>query len=56
MPGGTSDGGDNTRGSIDLTVNVLSMAYWPTYQPMEVNIPPEMAKYQVRAIWSLIVG
>ena len=24
---------------IDLTVNVLSMAYWPTYQPMEVNIP-----------------
>lgn len=31
---------------LDLTVNVLSMAYWPTYQPMEVNIPPEMAKYQ----------
>ena len=31
---------------IDLTVNVLSMAYWPTYQPMEVNIPGEMSKYQ----------
>lgn len=31
---------------IDLTVSVLSMAYWPTYQPMEVNIPAEMAKYQ----------
>ena len=24
---------------IDLTVSVLSMAYWPTYQAMEVNIP-----------------
>ena len=33
---------------IDLTVNVLSMAYWPTYQPMEVTVPTEMAKYQVR--------
>ena len=32
-------------GSIDLTVNVLSMAYWPTYQPMEVNIPVEMSNY-----------
>eukprot|EP00095_Tigriopus_kingsejongensis_P003490 maker-scaffold875_size86197-snap-gene-0.15 protein:Tk03490 transcript:maker-scaffold875_size86197-snap-gene-0.15-mRNA-1 annotation:"PREDICTED: cullin-4B-like" len=31
---------------IDLTVNVLSMAYWPTYLPMEVNIPPELAKHQ----------
>jgi len=31
---------------IDLTVSVLSMAFWPTYQPMEVNIPGEMAKYQ----------
>ena len=24
---------------IDMSVSVLSMAYWPTYQPMEVNIP-----------------
>jgi cullin-4 len=32
--------------AIDLTVNVLSMAYWPTYQPMEVNIPSEMARFQ----------
>merc|ERR1712001_469148 len=41
---------DNMQNSaeykIDLTVNVLSMAYWPTYQPMEVNIPGEMSKYQ----------
>ena len=26
---------------IDLTVSILSMAYWPTYQAMEVNIPSE---------------
>jgi len=32
--------------AIDLTVNVLSVAYWPTYQPMEVNIPGDMPKYQ----------
>ena len=31
---------------LELTVSVLSMAYWPTYQPMEVHIPVEMAKYQ----------
>ena len=24
---------------LDMSVSVLSMAYWPTYQPMEVNIP-----------------
>ena len=36
----------NCESPIDLTVNVLSMAYWPTYQPMEVHIPGEMAKYQ----------
>lgn len=37
---------NSTDYKIDLTVNVLSMAYWPTYQPMEVNIPGEMSKYQ----------
>merc|ERR1712198_696044 len=37
---------NSTEYKIDLTVNVLSMAYWPTYQPMEVNIPGEMSKYQ----------
>lgn len=31
---------------IDLTVSVLSMAYWPTYQVMEVNIPGELSRYQ----------
>ena len=36
---------DNTTNAsdykLDLTVSVLSMAYWPTYQAMEVNIPGE---------------
>ena len=27
---------------IDMSVSVLSMAYWPTYQPMEVNIPGKL--------------
>ena len=31
---------------IDLTVNVLSMAFWPTYPVMNVLIPPYMLKYQ----------
>ncbi|XP_060039727.1 cullin-4A isoform X2 [Erinaceus europaeus] len=33
-------------GSIDLTVNILTMGYWPTYTPMEVHLPPEMVKLQ----------
>ncbi|XP_067008215.1 cullin-4A [Anabrus simplex] len=32
--------------SIDLTVNVLTMGYWPTYPVMEVNLPLEMVQYQ----------
>ena len=31
---------------IDLTVSVLSMAFWPTYPVMNVLIPPYMLKYQ----------
>ncbi|XP_071837977.1 cullin-4A-like [Apostichopus japonicus] len=31
---------------IDLTVNILTMGYWPTYAPMEVLIPSEMIKLQ----------
>ena len=37
---------DSVEHRIKLTVNVVSMAYWPTFQPMEVNIPSEMTKYQ----------
>uniref|UniRef100_A0A6Q2WZP6 Cullin family profile domain-containing protein n=1 Tax=Esox lucius TaxID=8010 RepID=A0A6Q2WZP6_ESOLU len=31
---------------IELTVNILTMGYWPTYTPMEVHLPPEMVKLQ----------
>uniref|UniRef100_A0A480VDT6 Cullin-4A isoform 1 n=1 Tax=Sus scrofa TaxID=9823 RepID=A0A480VDT6_PIG len=33
-------------GSIDLTVNILTMGYWPTYTPMDVHLTPEMVKLQ----------
>lgn len=33
-------------GSIDLTVNILTMGYWPTYTPVEVHLTPEMIKLQ----------
>lgn len=32
--------------AIDMTVSVLTMGFWPTYQPVEVNLPPYMLKYQ----------
>ncbi|XP_064638709.1 cullin-4A-like [Lineus longissimus] len=33
-------------GSIDLTVNILTMGYWPTYVPMETHLPQEMVQFQ----------
>ncbi|KAM8975573.1 cullin-4A [Pelodytes ibericus] len=33
-------------GNIDLTVNILTMGYWPTYTPMDVHLPAEMVKLQ----------
>ncbi|ELT94808.1 hypothetical protein CAPTEDRAFT_227595 [Capitella teleta] len=33
-------------GISELTVNILTMGYWPTYTPMEVNLPEAMVKYQ----------
>ena len=35
-----------TNDKIDLTVSVLSMAFWPTYAVTNVLIPPYMLKYQ----------
>jgi cullin-4 len=29
-------------GNIELTVNILTMGYWPTYTPMDVNLPEEV--------------
>lgn len=34
-----------SEGSIDMSVSILTMGYWPNYQPMEVNLPPEMVQY-----------
>lgn len=33
----------NIPGNIELTVNILTMGYWPTYVPMEVHLPPEVS-------------
>ncbi|EFO23722.1 hypothetical protein LOAG_04763 [Loa loa] len=31
---------------IEFSVNVLTMGHWPTYEYMEVAIPPNLAEYQ----------
>lgn len=38
----------NERASknLELTVNILTMGYWPTYTPMDVHLPSEMVKLQ----------
>lgn len=33
-------------GGIELTVNILTMGYWPTYTAMEIHLTPEMVKLQ----------
>ena len=35
-----------SAGGMDLTVNILTMGYWPTYPPTEVTLPAEMVQYQ----------
>lgn len=30
---------------IDMSVSVLTQGNWPTYAPMEVNLPPQMAEH-----------
>ncbi|XP_012281134.1 cullin-4A [Orussus abietinus] len=32
--------------TLDLTVSILTMGYWPTYPVMEVTLPAEMVQYQ----------
>jgi len=32
--------------SLELTVSILTMGYWPTYPIMDVALPPEMIKLQ----------
>ena len=36
----------NPTSSIEMTVNVLTMGYWPTYQQMDVTLPTEMLQYR----------
>nr|CAH7726315.1 unnamed protein product [Callosobruchus chinensis] len=31
---------------IDMTVSILTMGYWPTYQPMDVTVPEYMVRLQ----------
>ncbi|GAB0179004.1 cullin-4A [Grus japonensis] len=43
-------------GNIDLTVNILTMGYWPTYTPMEVHLNPEGKKeFQVSLFQTLVL-
>ncbi|KAH0624556.1 hypothetical protein JD844_032163 [Phrynosoma platyrhinos] len=43
-------------GNIDLTVNILTMGYWPTYTPMDVLLPPEGKKeFQVSLFQTLVL-
>ena len=39
---------------IDMSVSVLSMAYWPTYQPMEVNIPGKLRFFFLKDVYIMI--
>ncbi|KAM7338429.1 hypothetical protein ACRRTK_001913 [Alexandromys fortis] len=46
----------NVPGNIELTVNILTMGYWPTYVPMEVHLPPEGKKeLQVSLFQTLVL-
>jgi len=36
----------HVESTIDLTVNILTMGYWPTYPNVEVNLPKEMVELQ----------
>ncbi|MGH0174671.1 UNVERIFIED_CONTAM: hypothetical protein FKN15_068907 [Acipenser sinensis] len=46
----------NVPGNIELTVNILTMGYWPTYVPMEVHLPAEGKKeLQVSLFQTLVL-
>ena len=32
----------NIPGNIDLTVNILTMSFWPAYIPKEIHLPPDV--------------
>ena len=33
----------NLATNIDMAVNILTMGYWPTYTPVEINLPVEVS-------------
>lgn len=41
----------NIPGNIELTVNILTMGYWPTYVPMEVHLPPEVSAKLILTVY-----
>lgn len=43
----------NIPGNIELTVNILTMGYWPTYVPMEVHLPPEVSAEQILRFYGM---
>ncbi|XP_062907312.1 cullin-4A-like isoform X2 [Mobula hypostoma] len=46
----------NDPSRIDLTVNILTMGYWPTYTPMEIHLPSEGKKeLQVSLFQTLVL-
>lgn len=38
--------GDGSQNQADLTINVLTSSYWPSYRNYNVNLPAELVKYQ----------
>jgi hypothetical protein len=35
----------DSPGGIEMTVNILTMGYWPTYTPMEVHLPADVSLF-----------
>ncbi|VDM25312.1 unnamed protein product [Toxocara canis] len=44
--GGPDRALQHSDGHIEFSVNVLTMGHWPSYEPMDVVIPPYLAEYQ----------
>lgn len=38
--------GDGVQNQADLSINVLTSSYWPSYRNYNVNLPAELVKYQ----------
>lgn len=38
--------------NIELTVNILTMGYWPSYTPMEVHLPTEVSTQDIIRLYN----